>query len=524
MPNAFAHLVFYSWPLVVYLIYRKQALVPALVWSVFLGYMLLPARMGIDLPLMPTIGKVEMTTISAAVMCYVKRRMDRAIPAWRQAAEAPIGIATPGPPKGFAVNAIVWILVLIVLVTPILTVLNNAEPISAGPRNVPGLRLYDAFSMIAGSLFTLLPFLIGRRFLNTAESHVAVLKVMCFILLGYSLLALWEVRMSPQLNVQIYGFRPSSFAQHVRAGGYRPLVFLNHGLMLGILLAMSILATATLWRFFKESAAKSSLWIIYICWLSITLFLSKNLGASMIAMLLLPFVLLMGVRGQLLVTAILAGVVLLYPMLRGADYIPVDTVYEYILERNPERAQSFKFRLDNEEILLEKANEKPVFGWGSWGRNRLYDEVTGQNLTIPDGVWVIVIGTSGWVGYIGQFGLLTLPLILLAIRRRKLDISIATSGLGIVLAANLVDLIPNASLAPMTWLIAGSMMGYLATPTQTAKHPQTARISTARSDVQDFGSQQPAHQVRTSRVRRRAESDSPSVNSRYTLRTRRDKI
>lgn len=517
MPNAFAHLVFYSWPLVVYVIFRKQALVPALIWSVFAGYMLLPGGIGLDLPLLPTIGKDQMVTISAAVMCYVKLLMDRTAPAWDMSAtDGRSGIAIPDPPQGATARGIVWTLILIVLTTPLITVLSNSEPLIAGPTYIPGLRLYDALSMIAGSLFILLPFVLGWRFLNTAQSHVIFLKVMCYMLLCYSLLALWEIRMSPHLNIQIYGFRPSAFVQHMRAGGYRPLVFLNHGLMLGLLLAMAILAAAVLWRHFREGATKSGIWIFCICWLSLTLFLSKNLGATLITMALLPVVMLMKVRGQMLVAAILSGVVLLYPMLRGAGYIPVYAVHTYMEERNPERAQSFKFRLDHEETLLKKANEKPVFGWGSWGRNMLFDEVTGENLSVTDGAWIIFIGMYGWVGYIGLFGLLTLPLILLALRRRRLEIPIATSGLGLILAANLFDLIPNSGLTPMTWLTAGSMMGYFATAMQAARHPQTARTDAAQADVADLAPDQAVPQAPTRRTPRAPAVPAPLRVSRHT--------
>ena len=64
----------------------------------------------------------------------------------------------------------------------------------------------------------------------------------------------------------------------------------------------------------------------------------------------------------------------------------------------------------------DKANDKAVFGWGGWGRNLVYNE-WGQQTAITDGAWIIVMGAMGWVGYLTQFGLLCLPLCLLAFRR-----------------------------------------------------------------------------------------------------------
>lgn len=457
MPNPFAYLVFYTWPLVIYIIFRKQPLVPAIIWSMVLGYILVPDRIGVDLPAVPTITKYELTTLSVALMSWLKIRGERRAVKWPAVTDTP---QTPAVPmRQSRARGIVGVLLLLLLTTPLLTVLNNPDPIIAGSRYVPGLRLYDALSIIAATAIFVLPFLLGQRFLNTTESHVTVLKIMCLAMMAYSIPALWEVRMSPQLNRIIYGYTTSSFAQHMRAGGFRPLVFLDHGLSLGLFLSMSILATATLWRHLREEADKSSIWFVCLCWLLMTLVLAKSVGALVIAVALLPVVLLTGPRLQLLVCAILALVVLLYPMLRGAGYIPTDEIYAFSLERSVDRAQSLQFRFEHEDNLLAKANEKPLLGWGSWGRNRVYDKITGEDLSVTDGIWIIVIGVSGWLGYVATFGLLTAPILFLAARHRVLDISIATAGLGIVLAANLVDMLPNSGLRPITWLIAGALMG-----------------------------------------------------------------
>ena len=120
---------------------------------------------------------------------------------------------------------------------------------------------------------------------------------------------------------------------------------------------------------------------------------------------------------------------------------------------------SLDFRFRNEDVLLEHANEKPLFGWGGWGRNMVYDE-KGRNISITDGKWVIIFGKDGWFGYLATFGLLTLPVMLLAIRRRD-DLTLASSALSVALVANLIDLIPNSGLTPLTWLMAGAIAGRL---------------------------------------------------------------
>jgi hypothetical protein len=148
-----------------------------------------------------------------------------------------------------------------------------------------------------------------------------------------------------------------------------------------------------------------------------------------------------------------------YPMLRGAGWIPVDIAYDLALSVSEERAASLKFRLDNEDALLDRANQKPLAGWGSWGRNSIFDPETGEMTSITDGIWLNFIGVYGWLGYIGRFGLLTVPILLYALRRKSLGPSMITPGLTVLLAAMLIDLLPNSGLVNYVWLAAGAVAG-----------------------------------------------------------------
>jgi hypothetical protein len=65
---------------------------------------------------------------------------------------------------------------------------------------------------------------------------------------------------------------------------------------------------------------------------------------------------------------------------------------------------------------------------------------------------IIAIGAGGWASYIGEFGLLSGAIILLAIRARRYSLERETAALAVILAGNLIDLIPNAGLTPVTWI------------------------------------------------------------------------
>ena len=499
MANSFAYLVLYLSPLVVVLLFRALPRTPALIWAVVGGYLFLPIGIGLNLPLLPALTKDFLPVLTAAVMCLVvpaDRPGERAAPlrraapvpavpragragsggetearpaftrqrtpvarqeiaAARQAGAGEAVTAAPARPRRLVGN----ILLLMLVVTPLLTMLQNTDPVIAGPTFIPGLRPYDFFSMVLGALVTVLPLLLARRYLATAAHHLVLLRILCVAGLIYSLPALFEVRMSPQLNVWFYGYFPHSFAQQMRDGGFRAVVFLGHGLVVAIFLAVTILSTFALWRVRRPFGGSAGL-LMAGAWLLGTLVLCKSLGALVSTLLLLPLVLFASMRVQMIVAAVIAVTVLLYPMLRGAGLIPVDRIYAASASISAERAESFKYRLDNEDILLDRANLKPFAGWGSWGRNRVYDPESGRDISVTDGAWIIVIGIYGWIGYVAQFGLLTLPTLLLAWRQRSLGLSFATTGLCLVLAVNLIDLIPNSGLTPLTWLIAGAVLGY----------------------------------------------------------------
>jgi hypothetical protein len=127
-----------------------------------------------------------------------------------------------------------------------------------------------------------------------------------------------------------------------------------------------------------------------------------------------------------------------------------------------DRAQSLEFRLQNEDVLLVRAAEKPVFGWGTWGRNQIWSE-TGRLLTVTDGRWIILLGVGGWLLLLAEFGLLSLPVFMLWWQSRRSEVSVVphVATLAVIQAINLVDLLPNATLTPLTWLFAGALLGHV---------------------------------------------------------------
>ncbi|MEE4209757.1 MAG: O-antigen ligase family protein [Parvularcula sp.] len=432
MPNAVAYIALLVWPAVTLVMFASMRPAQALIWSLLGGYLLLPVNTTFDFPGVPALDKTSIPSISALVGALIFSK-------------GPI----LRPPREW------WLMALMALyiISPMFTVLTNRDSLMFGSFVLPGLQPYDAFSAAAYKCIDVIPFLLGYRMLGTIRSQDYFLRAVVVAVLGYSLLMLIEVRLSPQLHTWIYGFFPHSFGQQVRSGGYRPVVFLGHGLLVAILTAMTIVATS----YFAQRRAKvfgisAWAWLVYLV---VIMILCRSLGALILAAAALFAMIAIPRKGVRLICALVAITVFFYPILRGADVVPVQALADQVAAVNEERAESLQTRIDNENRLLERADQRPWFGWGGYGRNRVYDEYTGRDLSITDGTWIIVIGSYGWVGYIATFGLLCLPMV--AAWRRGTRLSPTSAVLSLILAVNLLDLLPNSSLTPLTWLMAGTL-------------------------------------------------------------------
>ena len=439
-----------GWPIIMIILARTLPWQNAVIASLIGGYLLLPTQGGFDLPLLPP---VEKDTLPSLVMFILALTMGPAASTHRTS-------ETYSVQKGWLPKSAVGrVLLFMFVVGMLLTAITNSDPIrfSETAYFVPGLSLHDGFSVVVRSVGMIVPILLGRKYLGDPQGHRMLLIGLVVAGLGYSLLALIEARLSPQMNNWVYGFFPHQWAQHVRDGGFRPLVFLEHGLLLAIFFAMTILAAIGLYR---SETQKRGRWLLAAAWLFGTLVLCNTTGALLIVLVLAPIVFLLKTRAQILIASLIAMLVLSYPLVRGANLVPTNSILAMIEPFSDQRMRSLRFRFENEDALLERANERPLFGWGSFGRNRVYDE-GGRDQSTVDGAWIFAIGQGGWVGYIAEFGLLSIPLILFALGRRRYDLDQATAVLCLVLAANMIDMLPNAGRSPITWLIVGAILGRL---------------------------------------------------------------
>jgi len=436
IPNIIAYAALLAWPVVTIILFQTLPARKAVIWGILGAYLLLPVGVAFDLPGVPRLDKTTIPNISVLLCGFLFARH-------RVAAL---------PKEWFLV-----VLMGIFVFSPILTTLNNHDPLILSASAVPGMTWYDAMSVCAGQVIRILPFVLGYTMLSREADHRVILVALVLGAIAYIPLIAFEIRFSPQLHRIVYGFFPHEFSQQMRDGGFRPVVFLGHGLLVATYIAMAALAALGLWRQratiygFSTGPIAAGLFVV--------LLLCKSLGAFIIAVFLGLLLLTLRNRRIFSVCSVIALVIVAYPEVRGIGLVPTQTISELASSVSADRAASLKMRLVNEDQLLDKANSRPFFGWGSWGRNQIYKSGwQGDIMTsVTDGTWIIVIGTFGWLGYIACFGLLCFPFWRAFHVRKHMRLTAPTVGLLVVLLANLLDLIPNSSLSPFTWLMAGAL-------------------------------------------------------------------
>lgn len=333
-----------------------------------------------------------------------------------------------------------------------------------------GLGFYDGINQsISQTVQWGMPYFLGRLYLNNLaglrELSISIVKAG----LLYVPLCLYEVRMSPQLHSMVYGYFPHSFAQTMRLGGWRPQVFMQHGLMVGLFMMTATLVAIWLW----QSNAVTQIWRIPIEWVVVILFVTFILLKSTGAYVLMAVGLMILFSAKWFRLNLPLIVVLLaivgYLTLASTGNLHTDNIISTIQGIFPEdRVQSLEFRLNNEELLGDKARERILFGWGGWGRNRIYAENWAgeiEDISVTDSLWIIIFGINGLFGLINYLLFMTLPLFLFikkypAANWLKSNQS-CVAVLAVVLTLSVIDWLANFHFNPIFPMISGGLSGLL---------------------------------------------------------------
>jgi len=461
--NWFAPIVLFAWPIVAFGLYRLLPVGNATLWTILGAELLLPPGLYYKIPTIPVLDKDFISSISALLGVF---------------------FVAPKHVKFFRRFGAAEVLICVFIFSPVITSLLNTDPIYGKNIVLPGVDYYDGLSAALSQFVLLLPFFLGRQLFRSSENHAEVLRVLVAAMLFYSLPMLFELRMSPILNIWIYGYAPSEMQQAFRDGGYRPMVFMGHGLGVAFFTMMATIAASALWRsrtrlrWFPPSAATA--------YLGTLLVLCKSAASLVYGGLCTFLILFTRPRLQIRVALLVTTVALLYPLLRSADLIPTKEILSAVSSISSDRAGSLRTRFDSEDVLLQHAQERFVFGWGRYGRSRNYGAGGGFTST-TDGAWIITVGTSGLVGFLALFGVLALPVFRAMSALRLTESStdaIHIGALTLILSMNIFDLLPNAGLTPWTWLLAGALLGRTEALTVAARYPRSSQPAVSRPSIE----------------------------------------
>jgi hypothetical protein len=383
---------------------------------------------------------------------------------------------------------------------------NDATPDGTSPA-------YDGFSQARAQTLTWgVPWFIGRFYFADGKRFRELLFAIVLGGLVYVPFCLIESRLSPQFHKWVYGYEQHDFIQAVRPDGYRPTVFMEHGLAVGMWLVAAGIIAFWLWLGCGERRLKIAGQAVPMALAAIVLLVTtviiKSTGALALGMLGMIALVASRRVGVLVALAVLLAVPPLYifgrtsagkdatgwlrmkfskwetedeaeleslerhavqkPMVGWGSWTSEDVINRVSESSNPDRAKSLEFRLINEDRLMERADQRPWFGWAGWNRAAILvtedPQEPDKDLVTADGYWIITLANRGWFGLAALYSAMLLPVVRIMFRhpwKPGPHITFAPAvGAAVFVAIYMIDDLSNAMFNPVYVLLAGSLAGW----------------------------------------------------------------
>ncbi|MEO1237801.1 MAG: O-antigen ligase domain-containing protein [Planctomycetota bacterium] len=375
-----AEAMLWGWLPVVLLLFLVMPARRAVVVALIVSWLLLP-ELAIELKFVPDYTKMAATCygiILGALLLDPQSRVLKFKPRW---IDIPI---------------VVW------CVCPLFTSISN------------GLGPYDGATSVVGRvLLDGLPYLIGRLYFRSPEEVKDFAYGVVVGGLFYVPLCLYEVRMSPHLHQMLYGFQPfQDWSQAKRWGGFRPTVFLRHGLAVGVWMTATAAMAFWLWRTRAVREVFSVPMFVIVAVMVVTAVLCKTATALILFTGILAVMLTVRYLGTKFFMYALLAFIPLFLAARATQAFTGTDVAVWMEGNVPlmeDRAKSLRFRMDHENAIIGHTYERPIFGWGGWGR--AFDVYLPEyNMrAVPDSLWIYAFGQNGIVGLAAIYGLFLIP-------------------------------------------------------------------------------------------------------------------
>jgi len=330
------------------------------------------------------------------------------------------------------------------------------------------IGIHNAFSEILYQSITWgVPYFIARIYFNDYHS-VKILALSIFIgSIVYIPFCWFEIFMSPQLHRLTYGYHQSDFIQTLReGGGFRPMVYMDHGLMTSMWMALGVVLGSWLLYTGEMPEKISSIPSRYLLIMLVaTTIMMKSFGTIILLLIGITTLYLSTRTKSTILVILMLFAPQLYIITRTTSAWDGKNLSAFIAQKfSTSRSQSLQFRFDNEKILINKALHRTFFGWGGFGRSRVYDE-SGEDISITDGLWIITFGQNGIYGVAMMLMAIQWPILLFVLRVKpelwKTTPWSASAVMAIFLGIFMIDNLLNAMINPVYILFSGSLISML---------------------------------------------------------------
>jgi O-antigen ligase len=269
--------------------------------------------------------------------------------------------------------------------------------------------------------------------------------------------------MSPGLHKWVYGYHQHSFAQTKRFGGFRPMVFMQHGLAVGMFMCMAALAAFALWlgRSVRGIAGMPMTWIFAA--LGATAVLCKSLGAIVLMFIGMLIVLAVKHQKSAAVLVLVLGLPLAYMGARTVGGWDGEELIELVGGEDGTHGHSIQFRVNSEKGVWALVQPNLLLGRARFSYRLDGTEFSNNQRIVGDSLWIGALGKYGLVGLCSLTAAFMVPPLLLIRRWHAATWSHPTLApaavLAIVITLSLFDNLFNAMLNPLFVVMMGALSG-----------------------------------------------------------------
>ncbi|QDU56900.1 hypothetical protein [Aeoliella mucimassa] len=312
-----------------------------------------------------------------------------------------------------------------------------------------GNGVWDGLSIVAQYLATWGgPYLVGRMYFSDADGIRYLARAFYLAGIAYMPFCLYEVRMSPQLHSMFYGFHQHSFAQTFRMGGWRPMVFMQHGLMVSLFMVLTTVIGIWLWRRKELPLLFGFSTKYFLPLMVLTTVLSRSTGALALGVVAISALFVAKHFGPKIV---ILPLLLIAPFwvsgrLSGVFSGEIVSQTAVAITGDANRGGSMNARLAQEDKVRGSVLSSPVFGYGRWGKGL-------------DQLWLLEARNHGIPQVVSLILVCSLPSLLALIKMSKKQMNTA-GGFAVLLAflplLFLLDSLVNGMVNPLYVLAAGA--------------------------------------------------------------------